>query len=343
MRAVAYTKSLPVTDPASLVDVEVDRPEPGPRDLLVKIEAVSVNPVDFKVRRRDDPGGKPRILGFDAAGRVVAIGSDVTLFRPGDAVYYAGSVTRPGTDSEYHLVDERIAGNKPKTLDFAEAAALPLTALTAWELLFDRIGVRQGPEADKRSLLIVGGAGGVGSIAVQLMRALTGLTVIATASRPETVEWVKKLGAHHVIDHSKPLAEQLSAIGFPSIDIIAAFAGTKGHAAALLDLIAPQGHIGMIEGDGVSGLEPGALGKLQPKSASLHFEFMFARSRYGTADMIRQHEILDAVADLVDAGKIRTTLTKRLTPISAAMLREGHAAVEGGRMIGKIVVEGWPA
>jgi zinc-binding alcohol dehydrogenase family protein len=343
MRAVAYTKSLPISDPGSLVDIEIDRPEPGPRDLLVKVEAVSVNPVDFKVRKRDDPGGKPRILGFDAAGRVTAVGPEVTLFRPGDAVYYSGSITRPGTDSEFHLVDERIAGKKPKTLDFGEAAALPLTAMTAWELLFERIGVKIGTDADRRSLLVIGGAGGVGSAAIQLVRALTGLTVIATASRPETIDWVKSLGAHHVIDHSKPLAEQLAAIGFPSVDIIAAFAGTKSHAAAILDLIAPQGHIGMIEGDGVSGLEPGALGKLQPKAASLHFEFMFARPRYGTADMIRQHEILDAVADLVDQGKMRTTVMRRLTPISAATLREAHAAVETGRSIGKIVVEGWPA
>ena len=341
MRAVAYTKSLPISDPAALIDVEIDRPEPGPRDLLVKVEAVSVNPVDFKIRKRDDPGGKPRVLGFDGAGTVEAVGAEATLFKQGDAVYWAGSNTRPGSDSEFQLVDERIVGRKPKSLDFVEAAALPLTALTAWELLFDRIGIAQGASADRRSLLIVGGAGGVGSIAIQLARALTGLTVIATASRPETVEWVKSLGAHHVVDHGEPLGDGLAAIGFANVDIVAALAGTKNHAAAILDVVAPQGHIGMIEGDGLSALAPADLAKLQPKCAALHFEFMFARPRYGTPDMIRQHEILEEVAGLVDAGKLRTTLTRRLSPIDAANLREAHAAVESGKTIGKIVVEGW--
>jgi NADPH2:quinone reductase len=273
---------------------------------------------------------------------VEAVGREVTLFKPGDAVFYAGVITRPGTDSEFHLVDERIVGRKPKSLGFAAAAALPLTAITAWELFFDRIGVQQGPGADKRSLLIVGGAGGVGSIAIQLARALTALTVIATASRPETVDWVKKLGAHHVIDHTKPLAEQLAAIGFPAVDIVASFVGSRGHAGALIELLAPQGRFGLIEGDGLSDLTVADIAKLSPKCASLHFEFMFARPRYETADMIRQHELLNAVADLVDQGKIRTTLTKRLSPINAANLREAHAAVESGKTIGKIVLDGWP-
>jgi zinc-binding alcohol dehydrogenase family protein len=343
MRAVAYTKSLPVTDPDVFVDVDLPRPQPGPRDLLVKVAAVSVNPVDFKVRKRDDPGGKPKILGYDAAGTVEAVGREVTLFKPGDAVFYAGVITRPGTDSELHLVDERIVGRKPKTLGFAEAAALPLTAITAWELFFDRIGVKEGPGVDKRSLLVVGGAGGVGSIAIQLARALTGLTVIATASRPETVEWVKKLGSHHVVDHSKPLAGQLAAIGFPEVDIVASFVGSRGHAGALIDLLAPQGRFGLIEGDGLADLTVADIAKLSPKCASLHFEFMFARPRYETADMIRQHEILNAVADLIDRGKVKTTMTRRFTPINAMNLREAHATVESGRMIGKIVLEGWPA
>jgi zinc-binding alcohol dehydrogenase family protein len=341
MRAVAYIKPLPISDPAALIDVEIDRPEPGPRDLLVKVAAVSVNPVDFKIRMRDDPGGKPRVLGFDGAGTVEAVGAEVMFFKPGDAVFYAGSNVRPGSDSEFQLVDERIVGGKPQSLDFAEAAALPLTALTAWELLFDRIGVGQGADADRRSLLIIGGAGGVGSIAIQLARILTGVTIIATASRPETVEWVKSLGAHHVIDHSKPLGGQLAAIGFPNVDIVVALAGTKGHAAAILDIVAPQGHIGMIEGDGLAALAPTDLAKLQPKCAALHFEFMFARPRFGTPDMVRQHEILKAVAALVDQGKLRTTLMRRLSPINAATLREAHAAVESGKSIGKIVVEGW--
>jgi zinc-binding alcohol dehydrogenase family protein len=340
MRAVAYTKSLPVSDPACFVEVELERPVPGPRDLLVKVEAVSVNPVDFKVRRRDDPGGKPKVIGYDAAGTVEAIGAEVKLFKPGDAVFYAGSITRPGTNSEYHLVDERIVGRKPKSLGFAEAAALPLTAMTAWELFFDRMDLGKG-HAGERSLLILGGAGGVGSAAIQIASVLTGMTIIATASRPETVAWVKSLGAHYVIDHSKPLGEQLAAIGHPMVDAIAAFAGSKGQASALLDLIAPQGRIGLIEGDALADLAPGEIGKLQQKCASLHFEFMFARPRYETADMIRQHEILDEIADLVDAGRIRTTIAKKLSPISASTLREAHALSESGKTIGKIVLEGW--
>jgi zinc-binding alcohol dehydrogenase family protein len=342
MRAVAYTKSLPVSDPACFVEVELERPVPGPRDLLVKIEAVSVNPVDFKVRRRDDPGGKPKVIGYDAAGTVEAIGAEVKLFKSGDAVFYSGSITRPGTNSEYHLVDERIVGRKPRSLGFAEAAALPLTAMTAWELFFDRMGLGLGQgHAGSRSLLILGGAGGVGSAAIQIARALTGMTIIATASRPETVAWVKSLGAHYVIDHSKLLGEQLAAIGHPMVDAIAAFAGSKGHAATLLDLIAPQGRIGLIEGDALSDLTPADLAKLQPKCASLHFEFMFARPRFGTPDLIRQHEILDEIADLVDAGRIRSTIAKKLSPISASTLREAHALSESGKAIGKIVLEGW--
>ncbi len=342
MRAVAYRHSRPVDADDALVDVELDSPEPGPRDLVVKVEAVSVNPVDTKMRRNSDPGGTPKVLGFDAAGTVAVVGSEVTLFRPGDAVWYAGSNVRPGTDSEYHAVDERIVGRKPQRVDFAEAAALPLTALTAWELMFDRIGVRQGPDADRRSLLIVGGAGGVGSIAIQLARALTGLTVIATASRPETIDWVKRLGAHHTVDHKQPFAPQLADLGCPSVDIVTAFVGTKAHAPVLADIVAPEGHIGMIEGDGLAGFSPEDFGKLFGKCVGIHFELMFIRPRLGLATMIRQHEILDAVADLVEAGKVRTTMTRRLSPISAARLREAHAAVESGGMIGKIVVEGWP-
>ncbi len=265
MRAVAFTKPLAISEPDALVDVEIETPTPGPRDLLVKVEAVSVNPVDFKVRRSNDPGGTPRILGFDAAGTVTAVGAKVTLFKVGDAVYYAGSIARPGTNGEYHAVDERIVGRKPRTLDFAEAAALPLTAITAWELMFDRIGIRQRPEADRRSLLVVGGAGGVGSMAIQLARALTDVTVVATASRPETAAWVTGLGAHHVVDHSKDLAPQLAAIGLPAVDIVLALAGSQSHVAAIADLVAPEGHVGMIEGDAVEGLKSDGHRKALPE------------------------------------------------------------------------------
>ncbi len=218
---------------------------------------------------------------------------------------------------------------------------MPLTALTAWELLFDRIGVKQGADADRRSLLVVGGAGGVGSIAIQIARVLTGMTVIATASRPETVDWVRGLGAHHVVDHAKPLQPQLAALGFPSVDVITAFAGTRAHASALAEIVASEGAIGMIEGDGPAGMTAADFGKLFSKAAALHFELMFVRPR-GGATMIRQHEILKEVAALVDAGRLRTTMTRRLQPISAATLREAHAALESGRTIGKVVVEGWP-
>ncbi len=341
MRAVAYRHARPATAADAFVDVEIDRPRPGANDLLVKVEAVSVNPVDTKVRRNNDPGGDIKVLGYDAAGTVVEVGSAVTLFKPGDAVWYAGSIARPGTDSEFHAVDERIVGPKPASLDFAEAAALPLTALTAWELLFDRIGASQGPQDDRRSLLVVGGAGGVGSIAIQLARVLTGMTVIATASRPQTVAWAKTMGAHHVVDHSGPLAPQLAALGFASVDVIMAFAGTKEHAAALADIVAPEGHIGMIEGDGPAGMKPEDFGKLFQKAAALHFELMFVRPRGGPT-MIRQHEILRDVAALVDAGKLKTTMTEKLSPISAATLRQAHEALESGRTIGKVVVAGWP-
>ena len=341
MRAVAYRHARPVTAEDALVDVEIERPEPGLHDLLVKVAAVSVNPVDTKARRNNDPGGEAKVLGYDAAGIVAEVGSAVTLFKPGDAVWYAGSIARPGADAEFHVVDERIVGPKPASLDFAESAALPLTALTAWELIFDRIGVKPGRRGDGRSLLIVGGAGGVGSIAIQLARVLTDMTVIATASRPETVTWVTGLGAHHVIDHAKPLAGQLATLGFPTVDTIAAFVGTKTHAAALADIVAPEGHIGMIEGDGPAGMTPEDFRNLFQKAVTLHFELMFVRPRGGPT-MIRQHEILRDVAALVDEGRLKTTMTRKLSPISAATLREAHAAVESGRTIGKVVVAGWP-
>ena len=342
MRAVAYLHARPITASDALVDIDLERPSPGPHDLLVKVEAVSVNPTDVKSRARNDPGGTPKVLGYDAAGTVEAVGSAVTLFKPGDAAFYAGSNMRPGSDAEYQAVDERIVGHKPASIGFAEAAALPLTSLTAWELLFDRIGVKQGKDADRRALLIVGGSGGVGSIAVQIARKVTGLTVIATASRPETIDWVRKLGAHHVIDHREPLAPQLAAIGFPTVDIITAFVGTKGHAPEFADIIANEGHIGMIEGDGPGGFRPEDFGKLFAKAAALHFELMFMRPRLGTDAMRRQHEILDEVARLVDSGTLRSTMTERLGPISAATLKQAHAIVESGKSIGKVVVAGWP-
>jgi zinc-binding alcohol dehydrogenase family protein len=340
MRAVVFRKSLPITDPDALVDVELPKPEPSGRDLLVKVEAVSVNPVDTKVRRGGDPAGGMRVLGWDAAGTVEAAGPDAALFKRGNAVFYAGSVARPGANSEYHLVDERIVGRKPSSLGFAEAAALPLTAITAWELLFDRIGVTRGDGADRRSLLVVGGAGGVGSMAIQIGRKLTGLTVIATASRPETEAWVRELGAHYVIDHTRPFAEQLKAVGAPAPDIVLALTGTAQNAAQIAEAVAPEGHLGLIEG--AAALKAFDAGPLFNKSVGVHLELMFTRAMFATPSMIDQHRLLTELADLVDRGVMRTTLREIVGPIDAAHLKQAHALIESGKTIGKVVLAGWP-
>ncbi|EIQ01141.1 zinc-binding alcohol dehydrogenase family protein [Opitutaceae bacterium TAV1] len=338
MKAVALTRYLPVTDPASLADMELPDPVATGRDLLVRIEAISVNPVDTKVRS-SRPGvtePEPRVLGWDAAGIVAATGPDATLFKVGDAVWYAGSITRPGANSELHLVDERIVGRKPQTLSFAEAAALPLTALTAWEALFERLGIDRAGAQRGRSLLMIGGAGGVGSIAIQLA-CLAGLDVIATASRPETQAWVRELGAQHVIDHRQPLRPQLEAAGFGHVDYIANFADTDRYWEAMADLIRPQGKIVSI----VENAAPLDIGLLKAKSASFAWEFMFTRAMFATDDMIEQHRILNEIATLVEAGTLRTTLTETLGPIHAANLRAAHARLESGRTIGKLALAGW--
>jgi zinc-binding alcohol dehydrogenase family protein len=337
MKAVGYKTPLPIADPQSLLDIEIPAPVATERDLLVEIKAISVNPVDVKVRASGKPdGAEYKVLGWDAAGVVKAVGPDCTLFQPGDEVYYAGSIARPGTNAELHLVDERIVGRKPRSLSFAQAAALPLTTITAWELLFDRFGVQPGKPADAGSLLIVGGAGGVGSILIQLARRLTGLTVIATASRPETQQWCRDLGAHHVIDHAQSFAEQLKAIGIPEVEYIASLTGTEGHYANLVQVLAPQGSFGLID-------DPKTLDAkvLKRKSASLHWEFMFTRAVFGTHDILAQHKLLNEAADLVDAGVLRTTLAETLGPINAANLKQAHTLLESGRVRGKLVLEGF--
>jgi zinc-binding alcohol dehydrogenase family protein len=339
MKAVGYYKSLPIDNPESLVDLDLPKPVPTGRDLLVEIKAVSVNPVDSKQRKRaqPQPGAPAAVLGYDAAGVVAAAGPECTLFKPGDEVWYAGSITRPGTNAEFHLVDERIVGPKPKTLSFAQAAALPLTTITAWEMLFDRFGVRPGKPADAGAILIVGGAGGVGSIAIQLARRLTGLTVIATASRPETRQWCLDLGAHHVIDHGKKLADGLKAIGIPAVHCIFSTNATGQHFPEYAEIVAPQGKVGLIE----SGADPIDARVLMGKSASLHWELMFTRPRFGTPDMIAQHKLLAEASALVDAGVIRTTHSETLGPISAANLKKAHAMIESGKTRGKLVLEGF--
>lgn len=338
MRAVGFTRSLPIDDPESLIDLTLDRPVPTGRDLLVEVKAVSVNPVDTKVRKRTETTGEPVVLGYDAAGVVAEVGPDVTLFRPGDEVFYAGSIARPGTNAEFHLVDERIVGRKPTRLGFAAAAALPLTAITAWEMMFDRLGIPRGRDGRDGgpALLLIGSAGGVGSIAIQLARALTDVTVIGTASRPETVGWARSLGAHHVIDHTQPMAPQLAAIGHATVPYIFCTTSTDQHFDAIAEVIAPQGRFGLIDDPG-----PIDVRKLKRKCASLHWELMFTRPLFGTPDMIEQHRLLDAVADLVDAGRIETTATETLGRIDAATLRRAHALIESGRTRGKLVLEGF--
>ena len=339
MRAIGYQKSLPIQDAAALADIELPKPAPQGRDLLVEVRAVSVNPVDTKVRMRAAPeAGQWKVLGWDAAGVVAAAGPDVTLFKPGDAVFYAGSLDRTGTNAEYHLVDERIVGAKPSSLDWAAAAALPLTAITAWEMLFDRLDVRKAVAGVANAILIIGGAGGVGSIAIQLARQLTGLTVIATASRPETAKWVRDLGAHHVVDHAMPLAAEVAALGLGAPAFVFSTTNTEPHLAQIAELIAPQGRFGLID-------DPKALdvSLLKRKSLSLHWEFMFTRPMFATADIAAQGALLNEVARLVDAGTLRTTLGETYGVINAANLRRAHALIESGRAKGKIVLEGFGA
>jgi len=337
MKAVAYYQNLPVAHAESLLDVTLPEPTPGDYDLLVEVKAVSVNPVDYKVRRGMAPAaGEARVIGWDAAGVVRAVGSKVSRFQPGDRVWYAGDLLRAGSNSELQIVDERIVGHMPKSLDFARAAALPLTTITAWELLFDRLQVLSNDAASGKSILVVGAAGGVGSILVQLARQLTGLTIVGTASRAETQAWVKDLGAHHVIDHSKPLAEELRRIGLPQVDYIAGLNQTDKHFVQMAEAIAPQGRISLID-------EPETMdvGLLKRKSVSLHWEFMYTRSMFQTADMAKQHELLNRVAALVDAGTIKTTVAEHFGTINAANLKRAHALLEGGTAKGKIVLEGF--
>jgi NADPH:quinone reductase len=313
----------------TFAEIELPKPSPAGRDLLVKVEAVSVNPVDYKQRKQASSG---RVLGWDAAGTVAAVGPETHLFKPGDEVYYAGDVTRPGCNSEYHLVDELIVGHKPKKLDFAQSAAMPLTSITAWEAFYDRMKVQPG-----RSMLIIGGAGGVGSIGIQLARS-SGLTVIATASRPQTSEWVKSLGVDHVVDHRKELRPQLEALGMKQVDYIANFSGElDAYWSAMADLIAPQGAMVAIVGN----VKPMAMDVVRSKSATVCWELMFTRPRFQTPDMIEQHRLLNEVAARLDAGKLKCTLKQTLSPINGDNLRKAHERLESGNMIGKLVLKGW--
>ncbi|GAB4060548.1 zinc-binding alcohol dehydrogenase family protein [Uliginosibacterium sediminicola] len=339
MKAIGYTSeqfALPIENAAALIDVELPAPQASGRDLLVQVQAIAVNPVDTKVRKSaNPPAGETKVLGWDAVGVVQAVGPEATLFKPGDRVWYAGSITRPGANAQLHLVDERIVGHAPSSLGNAEAAALPLTGLTAWELLFDRLEVARGAQSDD-AILIVGAAGGVGSILVQLARQLTGLTVIGTASRPETQAWVRELGAHDVIDHSLPLSAELKRIGIPQVRYVVSLTQTDQHIAEIVECLAPQGRFGLIDDPA-----PFDIKLLKRKAISLHWELMFTRAIFQTPDIIAQHHILDQLAALVDAGQIRTTLGEHFGVINAANLRRAHALLESGKARGKIVLEDW--
>ena len=337
MKAVGYYRSLPIDQDEALLDIEVAKPAPAARDLLVKIEAVSVNPVDTKVRMRAaGKEGAPKILGYDGAGTVAASGPECRLFKPGDKVFYAGSNIRQGTNQEFHLVDERIVGTMPGTLSFVQAAALPLTSITAWEMLFERLAIRIGKPPGAGTILIVGGAGGVGSIAIQLARRLTGLTVVTTASRPETRQWCLDLGAHHVIDHRVSMVDQMATLGIKQAEYVFGVTNSEDHLAQIVEIVAPQGKFGLID-------NPSKLDALlfKAKAVSIHWESMFTRSLYQTPDMIGQHDLLCEVARLVDDGLIRTTLGATLGKIDAANLRKAHALVESGRSKGKVVLAGF--
>ena len=338
MKAIGLYRNLPIDDPESLVDLDVPKPAPSERELLVEVKAISVNPVDYKIRARPDPSApQPRILGWDASGIVREAGAGVQLFKPGDEVYYAGSIQKPGANSEYHVVDERIVGHKPHKLGFAAAAALPLTTLTAWEGLFDRLDISSSGADRGKSVLLIGAAGGVGSIAIQLAKKLAGLRVVATASRPESAQWVKELGADVVVDHTGDLAAQMKAAGIAEADYIFCLTDATAYFPRFAPIIRPQGKLCLI----VSMSEPVQLTALMQKNVSIHWEFMFTRSLFQTPDIQRQHEILEQAAALIDNGTLRTTLAESLGPINAANLRRAHQMLERGRTIGKLVLEGF--
>ncbi|MDH3615648.1 MAG: zinc-binding alcohol dehydrogenase family protein [Gammaproteobacteria bacterium] len=334
MKAIGYADAGPITEKGALIEFETDIPEPGPNDLLVEVRGISVNPVDVKVRANVQPDGGPRILGFDAAGVVKEVGSETTRFRPGDEVFYAGDITRPGTNAEFQLVDERIVGRKPSSLGFAEAAGMPLTTITAWEILFDSFGLKEG-EGEGDALLVIGGAGGVGSILTQLAKKLTSLEVIATASRPDTQAWVAKMGADHVVNHRKPLDEEMKALGIAP-RYVAALTNTGDHFASIVELTKPRGHIALID-------DPASLDivSLKSKALSVSWEFMFTRSMFQTEDMEAQHNLLSRVADLLDDGTLVSTVNRHGGDLSVANLRAAHELQESGTAIGKTVLDGF--
>ncbi len=341
MKAIGFKESLPIDNDDSLIELDLPQPVVEGHDLLVKVQAVAVNPVDYKVRLLMPPeNGDFKVLGWDAVGEVVATGEKVSLFKPGDLVYYAGDINRQGSNAEFQLVDERLVGNKPRSISAAEASALPLTSITAWEVLFDHLAITlQNPDNIKKTnevILLVGAAGGVGSIFLQLAKALTGAIVIATASRESSKQWVKQLGADYVVDHSKPLAEQIEALGVGQVSHVASLNSTQTYFDMYTEVLKPFGKIAMIDDP-----ESINIANLKPKSLSLHWEFMFARSMFNADDMNEQGKLLTRVAELVDQGHLKTTVGKNLGAINAENLRQAHRELESGKSIGKIVLEGF--
>ncbi len=335
MKAIGYTQAGPISEPESLIEVELEKPTPGPKDLLVEVKGISVNPVDVKVRANRPPAnGEVSVIGYDAAGIVRKVGEEVSLFKVGDEVYYAGDITRPGTNTEFHLVDERIVGRKPMSLGFAESAGMALTSITAWELLFDCLGIKEGGGKGEH-LLLIGAAGGVGSILTQLANQLTELTVIGTASRPETIAWTQKMGADLVINHRESLVDQLKDLGI-SPRYVASLNATEQHFPAILELIQPRGHVALIDDPASLDIMPGKL-----KALTFSWEMMFTRPMFETPDITKQHELLNRVADLLDENTLQSTVTKNLGELSVENLKKAHIQQESGRVIGKNVLDGF--
>ncbi|MGD8653165.1 MAG: zinc-binding alcohol dehydrogenase family protein [Desulfobacterales bacterium] len=337
MKAIGYHQCLPVTDANALENITLPVPKASGHDLLIGVKAVSVNPVDYKVRQNMAPkNGDYKVLGWDAAGIVEAVGDKVTKFKVGDKVWYAGDLTRSGSNAEYQLVDERIVGNMPESLSFAEAAAMPLTSITAWEMLFDRLQIPTVATENPKTVLVIGAAGGVGSIMVQLLRCLTGVTIIGTASREESVKWLNELGAQHIINHREPLSEGLKAIGIPEVDYVISLNNTDEHYEEIVKSLAPQGHFGLIDDPAQLDAMP-----LKLKCITLHWELMFTRSMFQTPDMVEQHKLLNEVSGLIDKGQIKTTVAHHLGTINAENLIKAHAMLESQQAHGKIVLEGF--
>lgn len=336
MKAIGFKKSSPISDPESFIEFEIDKPTPIRKELLVKVEAISVNPVDYKIRQnslKNKIQDEPKIIGWDAVGTIEEVGNEVTLFKKGDKVFYAGDITKSGSNQEYQLVDERIVGFAPKKLTSEEAAAIPLTAITAYEILFDRMGLSKEKDAGK-SILIIGGAGGVGSIAIQIAKKLLGLVVIATASRPESIDWCNKMGADVIVNHTD-LVKEVHGAGFESIDFIVDFVDVNQYWDACVTLIKPQGKFGSIS----DPAQPVDLRQLKGKSVSFYWELMFTRPMFQTDDMVRQHEILNTISDLLDKGIIKSTLNTTINGFSSENLKKAHQQLESGKTIGKLVVK----